>query len=113
MSDNRLPTELWVSACLRRCSAEGVPAYVVHRGAPAAGTVMVKIVISAQGCRLLNQSRDMDGELCWMDLFDGASVAEMQADEYIARALKRDPDLWVIEVEDKAGRNPFTEKIAF
>lgn len=109
--NERLPTELWVTAHLRQCAAKAVPAYVVHKGALAAGTVMVKIVVRGKGCRLLNQSRDMEGNLGWMDLFEGEIVDETRADQYIQRAIARDPDVWVIEVEDASGKNPFEGKI--
>ncbi len=106
-----LPTELWVTAHIRQCGARGVPVYVLHRGAAARGTVMVKIVISGRGCRLLNQSRGIDGALGWMDAFDGAVVDEPRADQHISRARQRDPDLWVVEVEDAEGKNPFEGKV--
>ncbi len=111
MTDDRIPTELWVAAHLRQCTAKGVPAYVVHRGAPASGTVMVKIVKKDKTCNLLNQSRGMNGVMGWMDVFDGAAVDEKRADEYIQRSLRRDPDVWAIEVEDAEGKNPFEGKV--
>lgn len=109
--DDRIPTELWVTAHVRQCTAKGMGIYVTHRGAAAAGTVMVKIVMRAQGCKLLNQSRDINGNIGWMDIFDGLLVDEKRADEYIQRTLSRDPDVWVIEVEDANGQNPFEGKI--
>jgi hypothetical protein len=111
MTDDRIPTELWVTAHLRQCTAKGIPAYVVHKGAPAAGTVMVKIVRKDKTCKLFNQSRDMDGVMGWMDVFDGVAVDEKKADEYIQRSLKRDPDVWVVEIEDAEGKNPFGGKV--
>jgi len=111
VSEDRIPTELWVTAHLRQLTAKGIHHYVVHKGAPAAGTVMVKIIIAGQGCRLFNQSRDMDGVMGWMDIFDGSIVDEKKADEYAQRSLKRDPDVWIIEVENKTGDNPFEGKI--
>jgi hypothetical protein len=32
-------------------------------------------------------------------------VNQAEADLYLARQREFDPDLWIIEVEDKAGRN--------
>jgi len=115
MTDDRLPTELWVTAHIRQCAAKGLPIYVARKGAPAAGTVMVKIVMKGPGketlCKLLNQSRDSDGKLGWMDVFDSAVVDEPRADQYIQKAVQRDPDVWVIEVEDASGKNPFEGKV--
>jgi hypothetical protein len=111
MADDRLPTELWVTAHMRQCMAKGIPVTVAHKGEAESGTVMVKIVIYGQGCRLLNQMRDMEGRMGWMDVFEGELVEERRADEYIRRTTGRDPDVWVIEVEDKSGANPFEGKV--
>ena len=37
---DRLPTDLWVRAHLRRCFADGVAAYVIRRGDRHGGTVL-------------------------------------------------------------------------
>jgi hypothetical protein len=44
----------------------------------------------------------MSGERQWMVLSEGA---ETEVDEAIKRQRSFDPDLWVIEVEDRAGRH--------
>jgi hypothetical protein len=102
-----LPTELWLKAHLRRCFAAGIPATVVRRGDPTGGMVLLKINQLEQGCRLLNQTRDLDGELAWLPALAGALVPEAEADAYIARTVRRDPDLWVVEVESRSGEHPF------
>lgn len=107
-ADDRLPTELWVASALRVAAAKAIPVYVLHKGAPASGTVVVKVVMGGDRCKLLNQSRDMDGNITWMPPFEEETVEESRADEYIARARSRDPDLWVIEAEDAQGKNPFS-----
>jgi hypothetical protein len=111
MSEGRLPTELWVSAGLRRCSDEGVPATAVRKGETQSGTVILKLTMHGSGCRVLNQTRDIDGKLVWFAALDGAIVPEAEADEYIQRSLKRDPDIWVIEVEHRDGWHPFDGKL--
>ncbi len=110
MSDDRIPTEVWVTAHVRQCSAKGIPVYIAHKGALAAGTVMVKIVLPQKKCRLFNQARDMDGNMGWMDIYEGEAVDESRADQYIQRAIARDPDVWVVEIEDASGKNPFEGK---
>ncbi len=107
----RLPTELLVAGYLRQCMTAGIPVYIVHKGAPAAGTVTVRLVLPDKKTKILNQSRDMDGNLGWSNPFDSEIVDETRADEYIRKGVARDPDVWVIEVESADGENPFEGKI--
>lgn len=107
MSEGRLPTELWLTAGLRRCSNDGIPATVVRRGERQSGTVVLKINQLEAGCRIFTQGRDPDGELVWFPALDGALVAEAEADAYLERAAKRDPDVWIVEIEHRDGWHPF------
>lgn len=105
--DNRIPTELWVKAHLRRLTVQGVPAVIVRRGDRHGGMVILKVNRLELGCRVLAQTRDLDGVLCWLPAFDGRLVDEAEADGYIARQTARDPDLWVVEVETRDGEHGF------
>jgi hypothetical protein len=105
MVEGRLPTELWVKAHVKRCSVEGVPVIVARRGDPHSGIVILKLNQLEAGCRVMSQMRDLEGKLGWLEALDGALVPEAQADAYIARQAERDPDLWVIEIEDREGRH--------
>ncbi|MCB9949093.1 MAG: DUF1491 family protein [Rhodospirillaceae bacterium] len=107
MFEASLPMGLWVSAHLHRLSAEGRSAYVVRKGPAQGGTLLVKISRMEAGARVLTQARDGAGRLGWLPAFSGRVVPESEADAYIQRAVSRDPDLWVVEVEDAEGRNPF------
>lgn len=108
--DDRLPTELWVKAHLRRCFAEGIPATVIKRGEKMGGLLLLKLSMGANGCRLLNQTRDLDGRQAWLPALKGEAVGEADADEYIERAIRRDPDIWVVEIEHPEGWHPFEGK---
>jgi hypothetical protein len=110
MSDDRLPTEFWVAAQLRRFSGEGTGAYLMRRGDAERGTVLVRLV-DRKGVRILTQVRDLDGALAWMAAGDGAAMAPDDADSYVARAVARDSDLWVIEIETRGGETPFEGKV--
>ncbi len=107
MEDDRLPSHVWIMAQIRRCNADGIPAMVVQKGEVQTGTLLLKINQFETGCRVRSQMRDLDGALGWMAAFDGAAVPEAEADAYLERAMSRDPDIWVVEIEDREGRNPF------
>ena len=107
MTEARLPTDLWVSAGLRRASDENVPIAVVRRGERQSGTVILKLNQLDRGCRILTQTRDLDGRLTWFPALDGAAIPEAEADAYVERTVARDPDVWVIEIEHREGWHPF------
>jgi len=111
VDDDRLPTHLWVMAEVRRCLGEGIPVVVSRKGERQGGGLLVKLNQLEQGVRVLTQTRDLEGRPAWLPALQGRLVPDAEADEYIARAVKRDPDLWVVEVEDRLGRNPFPGKV--
>ena len=110
-TDGRLSTELWVQAHLRRSNAEGLFAAVLRKGDLWGGAVIVKLNLLDGTFKVLSQTRDTDGRIAWLAAQQGALLSEADATAYIDRQVKRDPDLWVIEIEDRHGRNPFEGKI--
>lgn len=106
-----LTTELWIGAHVRRCTIEGIGATVVRKGDPTGGAVLVKLYLAGQGCRVMTRMTGPDGEPGWMAALGGGLVPEADADAYIARQIRYDPDLWVLEVDDPKGRHPFEGKM--
>ena len=98
----RLKSGIWVKALIRRCDLAAIGCAVTARGDPDAGAVLVKAVAREGGCTVLAQTRRLDGSLIWMRATGAAPVPEPEADSYIARQRKRDPDVWVIEIETAA-----------
>ncbi len=99
----RLTTDFWISAYLHRLEEAAIPAYVTKRGDATAGAVVVKLATLDGLARAWERSVDlMTGGRRWVVLAEGE---ERGVDEVLARARSRDPDLWVIEIEDRQGRS--------
>ncbi len=54
----------------------------------------------------MSQMRDLEGNLSWYPAHKEEMIDERDADEYIKNSIKRDPDLWVIEIESRDGTVP-------
>jgi hypothetical protein len=102
----RLTAEFWVSAYLQRLSLAGIPAFITAKGDPTAGAVLVKQVPLTQNAIVYQRSFDLEGKRIWVVLADGL---ETNVDAVIAQQRKFDPDLWVVEVEDRDGRHLLDE----
>ena len=108
MPEPRLNAKLWVAATVRSCHAQGMTATIARKGDEDAGAVLIKQNLLGAGFRVLTQMRVADGTQAWLRGTGAEPVAETVADAYIARQVDRDWDLWVIEIEDRDGRLPFT-----
>ncbi len=107
----RLKSGIWVAAYLRRCAAEGAYAVVRRRGAEEAGAVFVKVDRldgTADVFAPAPQSAFADAhpaDRAFVAALPAPPAADADAEAYLARQIRFDPDLWIVEVEDRAGRN--------
>jgi hypothetical protein len=95
----RLKTGLWIRALIRRCDLAAIGVAVAARGDADSGAVLLKLNGREAGCSVLAQARGTEGELVWMRVSGPTPILEADADSYIARQRRRDPDLWVVEIE--------------
>lgn len=103
----RLTARFWVDAYLARLGLQNIPAFVVAHGDDTGGAVLVKLATLDGQAKVFQRSFDLEsGAQKWMEL---ASGAERDVDEVITRQRGFDPDLWVIEVEDREGRHLLDE----
>jgi hypothetical protein len=106
-----LTTGLWVSAQIRLCDRAFLPATVARRGDPDAGTVLVKVNRFEQGVTVYAQTNAFDDGPAWLRGTGPTPVPEPEADAYIARQVARDPDVWVLEIEDRRGEYQIDGKV--
>lgn len=103
----RLTAGLWVSAYLTRLRLADIPAYVTAKGDAEAGAVVVKVALLDGTARAWERRSDlMSGARAWFLLAEGP---ESEVDALVGRTRARDPDLWVIELEDRQGRTLLDE----
>lgn len=107
----RLKAEIQVKAFIRRCAAAGVPALVVRRGDENAGAVVIRVNRLDGSSVVYAQARRGDGAAIWIRGTGESPVSDDAAEAYLARALRVDPDLWIVEVEDREGRH-FLDDVA-
>lgn len=104
---SRLTAEIWVAAYLTRLRLAAIPAYIMQKGDTTAGAVLVKLSTMDGQAVCFHRSFDiMTGERQWVVLSEGD---ESDVDDSISKQKGFDPDLWVIEVEDKHGRHLLDE----
>lgn len=103
----RLATDLWVRAYLKRLELANIPAYVTARGDATSGAVMVKCATLDGGATLWEHGYDLTtGTRLWRVLHDGP---EAEIDASVRKQRGFDPDLWVVEIESRAGRTLLDE----
>ena len=103
----RLTARFWVDAYLTRLRLQDIPAFVVAHGDDTGGAVLVKLATLDGRAVLFQRSFDlMTGDRKWIELALGD---EAEVDATVARQRSFDPDLWVIEVEDRQGRHLLDE----
>ncbi len=81
---------------------------VVKKGDPDAGAALIKVRTLDEMATLYRPMRDMGGDRIWLPK---GPLPEQDIDHAIALRLDTDPDIWVIEIEDREGRHFLTEKV--
>jgi hypothetical protein len=107
----RLKSAIWVAAYLRRCNGEGAFAAVRRRGAEDAGAIFIKLnrldgtaeLFAPAPQSAFDDARPADRAFCRS--FGKDPVPEQKVEEKLAKESRFDPDVWIVEVEDRAGRH--------
>jgi hypothetical protein len=99
-------SEIWVAGFLRRCFGNGLTGVVAKRGAPEAGAIYIAVMHLDGTCHLFapapGPAYGGDGERRFVEERPGP-FPEAELATIIARKQRVDPDIWVVEVEDRRG----------
>lgn len=98
----RLASSVVVAALIRRVQGGGGNAAVMARGDDTAGAILLVIASRGEPMRLLSRRLDAAGGYVWDDLAlpsPGGESGGQPVDELVERARRRDPDLWVLELD--------------
>ena len=102
----RLKADLWVMAYVRTCNATGAASYVVRKGDEHAGSIFIRISHLNGTSKLYAPAAaglaEVAVERRWSRRLQ---ATDAEIDALIAREINIDPDLWLIEVEDRQGRH--------
>ena len=98
----RLTSDMWVSAYLTRLRLADIPAFVTAKGDATAGAVIVKLNTLNGQAKAFQRTYDLLSDRRMWDTLAEGSEADVDAALHKQRGF--DPDLWVIEVEDREGR---------
>jgi hypothetical protein len=106
----RVRADIWVAAYLRRCAVEGAAAVLRRRGAAEAGAIFV-IVDRLDGRAALyapapqSELAAHGAERLWSRAHKDEWIEPAAVEKRLAREIAFDPDIWIVEVEDREGRN--------
>jgi len=103
-----LKAKIWIPALLRRAEVNGAFACVVRKGDADGGTALVKVRTPNGNAVLYRPVRNMDGARVW---WPKGPSPEREIDAYMNARLDDDPDLWIIEIEDRDGRHFLTDPV--
>lgn len=111
MIEPRLKAGLFVRGYLRICEVAGVYGAIVRKGDETAGSVLIRISrLDGTGHVLAPVTHDGGGR-AWRYRNGEEPQPDAELDAMIEREVRRDPDLWLIEIEDKQGRHFLDEPV--
>ena len=106
----RIKSNIWVAAYIRRCQTENIFGVVRRRGAEEAGAIFIKLALLDGNAILFapapqsayDESRPTDRVFLPTT---PQPVAEQVVEDRLTKEIRFDSDIWIVEIEDRAGRH--------
>ena len=106
-----LSTDIWVAALIRRAELGGAFAMVARKGDARAGAVLVKVVNRARRRRPGSMPRRCAATASGCGCSPQPAPRSPSSTPMSSAPPRIDPDLWVVEIEDREGRHFLTEPV--
>ncbi|MCY4260592.1 MAG: DUF1491 family protein [Rhodobacteraceae bacterium] len=101
--NQHLRTAIWVRAYLSILDQKCLSAYVLSRGDPDYGTVLVKVTDRNRQARLMQRGFDLARDQSrWLCVAEGTDI---EIDPVVEQQRRCDEDLWVLEVDSPDGEH--------
>ena len=106
----RVKSSIWVAAYLRRCQTQNIFGALRRKGAEEAGAIFIKLALLDGNALLFtpapqsayDDSRPADRVFTPST---AAPVAEQAVEDRLAKEIRFDSDIWIVDTEDRAGRH--------
>ena len=95
----RIASGILATALMRRAEAEGGFATILSKGDSTAGAILVILIERGGNPRFFERVLQPNGAYAWQQVGGEAGVNQEEAEKFLARRRKIDPDLWLIELD--------------
>ncbi len=107
-----LKSEILINAGIRASKRNFTNAYVTKRGDSEAGAIFVKVDTLDGYAKLFTRNLKYDlinenNVVEFVNLYPEKKLQNIDIDKRITKEIEIDSDCWIVEIEDKEGRNPF------
>lgn len=105
----RLRSDIFVSALIRSAEVNGAVAMLRRRGSPEAGSIIVKIDRLDGAAAVLGPAPQSEAlpegvDRLFMRLHAQEWIDAADAESRLRSEAAFDPDVWIVEIEDRSGR---------
>jgi hypothetical protein len=95
----RLAAHMLVSLLIRRVSAAGGFATVLHMGDRDAGAILIQCLEKGQDSVILEPRSTLNGGREWVATGPDAKSDAAEQAQYFGRRIHNDPDIWILELD--------------
>ena len=110
--NDQLKSSLVIDSASLLARKDGIPIFIRKKGDPDSGIIFIKIDLLNDNVVLLRRNLNYVIEtnktfIEYVNLFPNKIVNNFQVDQKLKSEIAIDPDCWIVEIEDKKGKNYF------